>query len=104
LEERLTAVEQEVARLRQAFQHLIAQTATKVPPTSTDAADRGRRLLAQAHTHPAEIQAVRARVFAEMEVRGQPIGAEQLQARMLAAGADPNNDFGSREIERMREE
>src|SRR5262249_20395775 len=44
------------------------------------------------------------RILEQMGIRGEPIGAEELQKMILADGADPNSTEGRRIIEEMREE
>lgn len=93
LEQRLVAVEQELARLR-----------TERRPAEESSAERGARLLREAALSQPAISAATAKAFAEMGITGEPVGIEKLQQMMLAAGVDPNDNAFSREIIAMREE
>jgi hypothetical protein len=95
LEQRLAALEREVADLRRLWTgRLAAETA----------AERGARLLREAKASQPAISAMTAKVFAEMGITGEPVGAEKLQEMMLACGVNPEENAFSREIIAMREE
>ncbi|HMC65875.1 MAG TPA: hypothetical protein VKI65_13130 [Gemmataceae bacterium] len=95
LEKRVTALEQQVAALREREERrLIEETA----------AERGARMLREAKASQAAISAAVAKAFAEMGITAQPIGAEKLQQMLLAEGVKPEDNILSRAIIEMREE
>ena len=51
----------------------------------------------------AKIRALIAKSFGEMGVAGKPIGAQELQAQIVARGVNPEDNAFSREIIGMRE-
>jgi hypothetical protein len=59
---------------------------------------------AEAEQSQVEFEAIWARVKEQMGIRGEPIGAEKLQERMLASGIKPEDNILSRGIIEMREE
>ena len=87
LEKRVAALERELSHLRQML----------------EAWTLGEALLEPAESQ-AELDAVWARVKEQMGIRGEPIGPEKLQARMLASGIKPEDNILSRGIIEMREE
>ena len=87
LEKRVAALEREVSYLRQ---ELGIWTPGETPAESERA--------------QAEIKAAWARALEQMGIRGEPIGAEKLQAMMLAEGIKPEDNILSRGIIEMREE
>jgi hypothetical protein len=95
LEQRLGALEREVARLRQLLE---PRSAVETP------AERGARLLREARASQAALSAVTAKVYAEMGITGEPVGAEKLQQMMIDAGVNPEDNSASRQIIAMREE
>lgn len=60
--------------------------------------------LREAKANQAAISAAVAKAFAEMGITGEPIGAEEVQAMMLACGINPEDNEFSRGIIEMREE
>jgi hypothetical protein len=60
--------------------------------------------LLETEEQQAEALAVWERVKQQMGIRGEPIGAEKLQERMLASGIKPEDNILSRGIIEMREE
>jgi len=95
LEKRVGALEREVSRLRQLVD---------TPPTEETPAEAGARMLREAEESQADFAAGWARAMEEMGIRGEPIGAEALQARMIASGIKPEDNAFSRGIIEMREE
>jgi hypothetical protein len=95
LEQRLAAVEREVARLRLKLD----QNGTEESPA--ERAARTRRESEQAH---ARWVAGWAAALKEMGIEGQPVGAEKLQEMMRASGIKPEDNEFSRGIIEMREE
>jgi hypothetical protein len=95
LEKRVTALEREISSLRQLLE---------ARPIKETPAEAGARMLREAKRSQAELEAVWARVKEQMGIRGQPIGAEKLQAMMLAEGIKPEDNILSRGITEMREE
>lgn len=68
------------------------------------AAERGARLWREAELNGVQIAAATAAAFAEMGISGEPVGAEKLQALMIADGVNPESNEFSRGIIEMREE
>jgi hypothetical protein len=95
LERRLTQVELEIARLRQLME--------KVPHEEIPV-ERGARLLREAKLYQAEIAAGWAKAMEQMGIKGEPIGAEKVQAMIAACGIKPEDNEFSRSIIEMREE
>jgi hypothetical protein len=95
LENRLAALEAEVASLKQRMNE---------GPKSEDAADRGARLLAEAKRDQRQIQDALARVFDQMGIRGAPVSPEELRAMMAADGIKAEDNLFSRGITEMRDE
>ena len=95
LERRITRMEQELARLQRLVEHPFQ---TEVP------AQRGVQLLHEAQRNQAAISTAIAKVFAEMGITGEPIGAELVQEMMRACGMQPDDNAFSQGIIAMREE
>jgi hypothetical protein len=91
LEQRLAAVEQELAELR--------RDRAAAPPKPR----RRRGLLELADARHEESVANIEAVFREMGIEGEPVGAEKLRQMMLDEGVSEDNSF-SRGIIEMREE
>lgn len=92
LEQRLSAMEREVAELK-------AELAR-----SHGSANRGARLIQGAHAqHAAAIAAWQA-VRERLGIQGQPVGAKQFRQRLVAMGMNPNGNAFSRDLIAMREE
>ncbi|HMV47766.1 MAG TPA: hypothetical protein PLD20_31605 [Blastocatellia bacterium] len=68
------------------------------------AAERGLQMLREASQDQAEITASWAMAMKEMGISGEAIGAEELRARMIAEGINPEDNEFSRGIIEMREE
>ncbi len=86
-EKRVVALEREVSYLRQ-------ELGNWTP---------GEPLLEPEQAH-AEVLVAWERVKEQLGIHGEPIGAEKLQARMLASGIKPEDNILSRGIIEMREE
>ena len=95
LERRITRMEQELARL----QRLVEQPSQTEMP-----AQRGVQRSHEAQRNQAAISAAIAKAFAEMEITGEPIGAELVQEMMRACGMRPDNNAFSQGIIAMRTE
>ena len=95
LEKRLTALEQEVAILRQP----VGQR-----PVVETPAERGARLLREGRQSQAELAAGWAKAMEHMGIRGQPVGAERLQQMIAAGGTSPDDNEFSQGIIDLREE
>ena len=93
LEQRMAALECEVSRLRQLVE---------ARPLAETSAEDGLHILTEAEQ--AELAAEWKRMMEAMGIRGEPIGAEALQARMIANGIKPEDNAFSRGIIEMREE
>lgn len=94
LEERVAALEREVAELR---------AAVRSRPAPTDIASQVPMIRA-AWAAPRPSAEEWANILKQMGVTGEPMGAEALQAMLLAEGLDPNSNEFSRGIIEMREE
>jgi hypothetical protein len=95
LEKRVAALERELRSLRQLVE---------ARPIEETPAEAGARMLRQAERSQAALAAGWARAMEEMSIRGEPIGAQALRARMLASGIKPDDNAFSRGIVEMREE
>ncbi len=93
LEQRVAALEREVSRLRQLLE---------ARPSAETPAGPGFRLLTEAEQ--TEWVAAWDRLIENTGFRPEPIGAEALQARLLASGIKPEDNAFSRGIIEMREE
>jgi hypothetical protein len=92
LEQRLAALEQEVAQLKAASR--------QIPMPES----RGARLIREAEESHADVVAAWEKLKADLGIKGQPIGAKKLRERLLASGINPDDNAFSREIIAMREE
>ena len=92
LEQRLAALEQEVARLK-------ADSAQK--PTSET---RGARLIHQAAESHADLLAGCQRFMQTMDIQSPTLGVKELREKLQAQGLNPDHNLFSREIIAMREE
>jgi hypothetical protein len=101
LEQRVAALEQELAWLKA---NLRASTA----PVNSDEPAReeslGEQLVREARQGHAEFVDGWARFMEEQGVRGKPIGAKKLRELLIAEGWDPSGNSVSRELVAMREE
>ena len=102
LEQRVAALEKEVAELRD-----LLGVRPAAPPSPEDRWMQSPVLremrLRQLAEQPV-LDAIIARHYGDLLARVKPIGAEALQAMQLAEGADPTRNDASREIIAMREE
>ena len=92
LEQRLTALEREVADLK-------AELAR-----SANSASRGAHLVQESQAQHAAVVAAWQAVRERLGIQGQPIGAKELRQRLVAAGMNPDDNSFSRELIAMREE
>lgn len=92
---RLAVLEREVQQLRQFVERR---------HTAESSAERGFRMLREAKASQAQFATGWARAMEQMGIRGEPIGAEKVQAMIAACGVDPNDNEFSRGIIEMREE
>ncbi len=95
LEERMRALEQEMASLWK----LMTNGDEELTP-----AERGARILEQARRNKPAQMAAAARVFAQMGIPDDPVSPEEVQALMIASAVRPEDNLGSRGIQEMREE
>jgi hypothetical protein len=102
LEERVAALEQEVARLKAGL-HPGAPARQSGQP-APDEEPLGDQLLREARGGQAELAAGWTTFMEELGIQGQPIGARKLREMLIADGIDPNDNSFSREIIAMREE
>jgi len=96
LERRVTALEQELARLRLAAHQTGKQTADRTSDV--------RSVLGKFMVDQALISAGIDKAFQEMGIKGEPVGPEKLQKMVAACGFKPEDNEFSREIIAMREE
>ncbi len=94
LEKRVTALEQEMAKVR----------GEAAPPPDPKPWWWDIPMLRKSREQQAELSAAVAKAFAEMGITGPPVGHDKLMEMMLASGVDPNDNAFSREILAMREE
>ena len=97
LQAKLTWLEQEMAEARQELEQL--SRARPLTPEEWWIARRGRVRAGNARLLP-----VMDKVFEEMGLVGEPIGAEKVQEMIAACGVNPEADLFSRGIIEMREE
>ena len=95
LEKRVEALEQEVSALR------AKETTRRIDES---AAERGARLWREAGEGRAAFAAAWIKALEQMGIRGQPIGAENVQAMIAACGFKPEDNEFSRGIIAMRKE
>ena len=93
LEQRLAAVERELADVRERLRVL---TPGEEAP--------GVRLLRQARRNQSALALTAQEVFASLGISAEPVEAEEAQRRMLAEGVRPEDNAFSRTISEMREE
>jgi hypothetical protein len=96
-EQRLAALEQEVAELKAALHRERSQ---RQPSNES----RGARLIREARENHAKLAAGWRKFMDDLGIQGRPIGAKNLRAMLLEAGINPENNEFSREIIAMREE
>lgn len=92
LEQRLTALERELANLK-------AELAVAHTPAAQQSLIAG-----QAEAQHAAVVASWQTVRQRLDIRGQPIGAKQLRQRLIASGMNPADNSLSRELIALREE
>jgi hypothetical protein len=92
LEQRLTALEREMANLKARF------------VGSLNSAARGARLIQESQIQHAAVVAGWTAVRQRLGIQGQPIGAKQFRQTLVAAGMNPDDNTFSRELIAMREE
>lgn len=92
LEQRLTAMEREIADLK-------AELAR-----SHSSASRGARLIQEARVQHAAARAAWQEVRERLGIQGEAIGAKQFRQRLVATGMNPDDNTVSRELIAMREE
>jgi hypothetical protein len=93
--QRLAALEEEVARLRERVEG---------PPVDETPAERGARLLREARAGQAALSAGWDKAMEQMGIRGEPVGAQKVREMMAADGIKPEDNEISRGIIEMREE
>jgi hypothetical protein len=92
LEQRLTALERELADLKAELGR------------SANSATRGARLIQASQDQHAAVVAAWQAVRERLDIQGQPMGAKQFRQRLVAAGMNPDDNSFSRELIAMREE
>lgn len=92
LEQRLTALEREMAELKAALAR------------SPHAATRGARLIQEAQAQHRAVVAAWQVVRERFGIQGQPLGAKQFRQKLLARGMKPEDNSFSHELIAMREE
>jgi hypothetical protein len=96
-EQRLAALEEEVAQLK-------ATLPWETPQQQLGDESRGARLIREARESRAQVAAGWRKFMNDLGINGQPIGAKKLRAMLIEAGIDPETNEFSREIIAMREE
>jgi hypothetical protein len=94
LENRVVALEQEVAALRR----------EAAPPPEPKPWWWDIPMIRKSREQQAELSAIAAKVFAEMGVTGPPVGHDKLMEMLRASAIDPNDNAFSREVIAMRDE
>jgi hypothetical protein len=97
LEQRLAALEREVAQLK-------AGLRPDRSPPQPGAESEGARLIREAADGHADFLAGWGQLMEELGVRGQPIGAPKLRELLRQKGIRPEDNLFSRGIIAMREE
>lgn len=92
IEQRLTALEREMADLKAEL--------TRSPNSATD----GARLIQEAHAQHAAVAAGWRKFMEELGIQDEPIGAKKLRELLVQQGITPEGNEFSREIIAMREE
>jgi hypothetical protein len=96
LERRVAALEQEMAAMRQRLEP---------PPISAGPPDYGSQMIREARALQPILDALTAKVFAEMGIpETPPVSIEELRRMMIESGVKPDENIFSREIIAMREE
>jgi hypothetical protein len=93
LEQRLQALEQEVASLRKLVQ---GSSLTQTP------AERDTQRLLLAKANPADVEVTLTEVYQKMGISGEAPGIEKLRALLAAQGVHPGDEIVRREIAAMR--
>jgi len=92
LEQRLAALEREVAELKAAL------------PRPSTPESPGARMIREAEESHEAVVAAWNKVMEDLGIRGEPIGAKKLREMLIAHGIKPEDNEFSREIIAMREE
>jgi flagellar motility protein MotE (MotC chaperone) len=91
LEERLQALEEEMASLRELVQGYAAT-------------EHATRRLGESRANPAELQDALAAVYQKMGISGEAPGMQQLRALLAAHGVHPGDEIVRQEIATMRQQ
>lgn len=97
LEQRVTELEKDMAVMRQHMERMTAEP--PMPPHI-----RNTPLLREAYLRQTKRKETAEQALQKLGIGVQPVGAEKLQAMMIAAGIRPEENLASREIMAMREE
>ena len=100
--QKLEHVEQEVMDIRQQLKQLRESVTIEV--ISQTAEEKRAERLARVRLQKEKLRPIIAEVFERMGIRGEPIGAENVQKMIAACGIKPEDNEFSRGIIEMREE
>jgi hypothetical protein len=93
-----------MATRRKVSQERHAKPAARRPEPSNDDDALGEQLIRAAREGHAEFVAGWKKFMKQLGIRGKPIGAKKLRARMIQEGIDPEGNEFSQGIIAMREE
>ena len=99
---KLEHVEQEVADIQRQLRQFKKPVKTEVPPQTIE--EKRAERLARVRLQKEKLRPIIAEVFKRMGIRGEPIGAENVQKMIAACGIKPEDNEFSRGIIEMREE
>ena len=102
LNQKLEHVEREVADMRRQLQQLRESIKIEVLPQAVE--EKRAERLARVRLQKEKLRPIVAEVFERMSIRGEPIGAENVQKMIAACGIKPEDNEFSRGIIEMREE
>lgn len=94
LQKRIAELEEEVRDLRWLL----------IPRADDTPAESGRRMIRLSQLGAEENAKLAVKVFEEMGIHGEPIGAARVREMMIADGIKPEDNIASRGIIEMREE
>ena len=102
LNQKLEHVEQEVVDIRRELKQLRKSVKIEILPQNVE--EKRAERLARVRLQKEKLRPIVAEVFEKMGIRGEPIGAENVQKMIAACGIKPEDNEFSRGIIEMREE